>query len=209
MWYGARCDRFHASVLRTRCAYFASVAPAGPASSAAPSNSSGGYNIGTSSSSSPAATTLCLLDDPLTSLDAETRRHVLQHCFHGLMRRNPRVALVVSCGEMEDDGGQGELALFSKATPPLCPCWSVLCPIRCPPLSLPKKRSTITSIQPHHHPLLFSQKRALRGLMREPRLLLKNATILFSCFLLSSDDERGGEGSSGVVIARPRRRRER
>ncbi|CAN0511798.1 unnamed protein product [Ectocarpus sp. 12 AP-2014] len=48
------------------------------------------------------AGTLCLLDNPLTSLDAETREHVLQHCIHGVMRRgNPGVAVVVTCGEID------------------------------------------------------------------------------------------------------------
>lgn len=48
------------------------------------------------------AGTLCLLDNPLTSLDAETREHVLQHCIHGVMRRgNPGVAVVVTCGECD------------------------------------------------------------------------------------------------------------
>ncbi|CAN0046455.1 unnamed protein product, partial [Hapterophycus canaliculatus] len=40
--------------------------------------------------------TLCLLDDPLTSLDAHTRDHVLHRCIHGLMRGNPRAAVVVT-----------------------------------------------------------------------------------------------------------------
>lgn len=101
--------------LSTRCAYFTSAATDTPASN----SGGGGHGIRTSSSgssgssggggsSSHAATTLCLLDDPLTSLDAETRRHVLQHCFHGLMRRNPRVALVISCGELDKDDDDDE-----------------------------------------------------------------------------------------------------
>lgn len=43
---------------------------------------------------------LCLLDDPLSSLDAETRDHVAKHCIHGLLRRNPGVAVIVACGEI-------------------------------------------------------------------------------------------------------------
>lgn len=51
------------------------------------------------------AGTLCLLDNPLTSLDAETREHVLQHCIHGVMRRgSPGVAVVVTCGEIDPAG---------------------------------------------------------------------------------------------------------
>lgn len=55
---------------------------------------------------------LCLLDEPLASLDATTRDHVSQQCVHGLLRRNPRAAVVVTCGEIsprrsnvDDNGG--------------------------------------------------------------------------------------------------------
>ncbi|CAM9097657.1 unnamed protein product, partial [Laminaria digitata] len=47
--------------------------------------------------------TLCILDDPLTALDAETRDHVVQRCIHGLLRRIPGVAVVVTCGEIDEN----------------------------------------------------------------------------------------------------------
>lgn len=47
-----------------------------------------------------APSVLCLLDDPLTSLDATTRDHVSQHCIHGLLSANPGIAVVVACGEI-------------------------------------------------------------------------------------------------------------
>lgn len=132
--------RAHESFSRsTRCAYFTSVDAGTPISKATLPGSSGGDYIGptattttattTSCRSSHAATTLCLLDDPLTSLDAETRRHVLRHCFHGLMRRNPPVALVISCGEMGGDKGEKSVSANSPAPPILAgvPLGRALC----------------------------------------------------------------------------------
>lgn len=42
---------------------------------------------------------LCLLDDPLTSLDAQTQSHVMRHCVHDLLRRNSSTAVIVAWGE--------------------------------------------------------------------------------------------------------------
>lgn len=53
--------------------------------------------------------TLCILDDPLTALDAETRGHVVQRCIHGLLRRVPGVAVVVTCGEIDESESESNL----------------------------------------------------------------------------------------------------
>lgn len=110
-----------------RCAYFASAAScdtdAGASSaSAAPngnnattrnprslaSQNDGDMSNKLDTTEGISSATLCLLDDPLTSLDAHTREHVLRHCIHGLMRGNPRVAVVVTCGEINAGEGEGE-----------------------------------------------------------------------------------------------------
>lgn len=73
-----------------RCAYSASAHAANIPSC-----------TGSDDSNDPATeSVLCLLDDPLSSLDAETRDHVSKYCIHGLLRRNPGVAVIVACGEI-------------------------------------------------------------------------------------------------------------
>ena len=53
--------------------------------------------------------TLCVLDDPLTALDAETRDHIVQRCIHGLLRRIPGVAVVMTCGEIDENKSENNL----------------------------------------------------------------------------------------------------
>lgn len=53
--------------------------------------------------------TLCILDDPLTALDADTRGHVVQRCIHGLLRKVPGVAVVVTCGEIDENESESNL----------------------------------------------------------------------------------------------------
>lgn len=76
--------------VHTRCAYSASATAANVPSCTGNDDSN----------DSPIENVLCLLDDPLSSLDAETRDHVAKHCIHGLLRRNPGVAVIVACGEI-------------------------------------------------------------------------------------------------------------
>lgn len=111
-----------------RCAYFASAASSGADSGAgaypAPLNrdTAGTHSLRGLVSYNEASrdnrqdsgsATLCLLDDPLTSLDAHTREHVLHHCIHGLMRGNPGVAVVVTCGEIDpaEDKNRSSMSL--------------------------------------------------------------------------------------------------
>lgn len=58
------------------------------------------YSVSFAGTTLPGRSVLCLLDDPLTALDATTRDHVSQNCINGLLRRNPGAAIVVACGEI-------------------------------------------------------------------------------------------------------------
>lgn len=51
---------------------------------------------------------LCILDDPLTSLDAHTRDHVAKHFIHGILRRNRGIAVVMTCGGMDETRGTSD-----------------------------------------------------------------------------------------------------
>lgn len=55
--------------------------------------------------------TLCILDDPLTALDAETRDHIVQRCILGILRKIPGVAVVVTCGEIDENEGKSPRVL--------------------------------------------------------------------------------------------------
>lgn len=62
---------------------------------------------------------LCLLDDPLSALDATTRNHISNKCIHGLLRRNPDAAVIVACGEVSPSKflhGTGENATVGSSS---------------------------------------------------------------------------------------------
>lgn len=53
--------------------------------------------------------TLCILDDPLTALDAETRGHIAHRFIRGLLRGIPGAAVVVTCGEINETESESNL----------------------------------------------------------------------------------------------------